>query len=121
MSETTNVNGSILNDVKSFIGFESDYTPFDKVLIMHINAALGVLYQLGVGDSTARITDASNTWSEVIGSSTDLEMAKEYVCLKTQLLFDAPSASSMVSVLQDAIKEMEFRVGVNVDPKEETV
>lgn len=42
---------SILTSIKKMLGISKEYTHFDEDLIMHINAALAVLGQLGVGPS----------------------------------------------------------------------
>ena len=45
------MDGIILDDVKKVIGFVSDYTEFDKDLMLHINSTLSVLTQRGVETS----------------------------------------------------------------------
>ena len=40
---------SILTSIKKLLGMDADYTAFDTDVIIHINTALAILCQLGVG------------------------------------------------------------------------
>ncbi len=42
---------SILTSIKKLLGIEESYEHFDADIIMHINSALMILTQLGVGPS----------------------------------------------------------------------
>jgi hypothetical protein len=48
---------SILDSIKQLLGIDVNDTNFDKELIMHINGALMILNQLGVGPEFYSITD----------------------------------------------------------------
>lgn len=108
---------SILNSVKETIGINSDYTVFDNNLIMHINTVLFTLYQLGATESPVSISDSTAEWSSIT-PTTDLELIKTYVYLKTRMYFDPPTNSSLISEINDKIKELEWRINVEVDPNE---
>lgn len=107
---------SILTSIKKMLGIEEDYTQFDNELILFINSAFGVLYQLGVGPTTEpyKIADATDTWDDFIKSD-QIETVKSYVFMKVKLLFDPPSSSFVLSSYQDLIKEFEWRCNVDAE------
>lgn len=110
---------SILISVKKMLGIESEYTHFDQDIIIHINTALGILTQLGVGPVDGySISDAENTWDEFLTGS-NLEMVKTYVYLKVRLLFDPPQSSITRDAIQNNLEELTWRINVTVDPGKE--
>lgn len=109
---------SILDSVKKMIGPSVSYDVFDPDLIMHINTAFFSLYQLGVTDEPFVIIGSDETWSD-FHSDSDLEAVKTYVGLKTRMYFDPPTNSSLISAINEQIKELEWRINVSVDPKVE--
>lgn len=108
---------SILNTVKKSLGLSEDYYVYDEELIMHINTALGILNQIGVGpESGYSISDSTNTWSELLGESNNLEMVKSYISLKVKRVFDSSSySSSYQTAMDEQIKELESRINMQVD------
>ena len=109
---------SILDSVKKMIGPSVIYDVFDPDLIMHINTVFFSLYQLGVTEAPFVITGSDETWSDFYSES-DLEAVKTYVGLKTRMFFDPPTNSSLISAINEQIKELEWRINVSVDPKVE--
>lgn len=110
---------SILTSIKKLLGITEEYTHFDADVLMHINMAFMVLYQLGVGPSTPfSISDKSATWSDFLGDSKDLEGVKTYIYQKVKLVFDPPQSSAAITALKENIAELEWRLNVTVDPKE---
>ena len=110
---------SILNSVKKLLGITEDYTHFDPDLIMHINSAFFILNQLGVGPETPfTIEDKNDTWDDFV-TDKDTEAIKSYIALRVRLLFDPPSHGSLMSAIQEQIKEYEWRLNVQVDPGKE--
>lgn len=102
---------SILTSVKKVLGLAEDYTAFDTDVIMHINTALGVLSQLGLGPTLGfTINDAVPVWANFIGSDLRLSMAKTYVYLRVKLIFDPPSSGFAITAIQDQIRELEWRI-----------
>ena len=111
---------SILDSVKVALGILPEYTHFDDVLIMHINTVFSILTQLGVGpDNGFSITDNTTEWSSYILTNTTIEMVKSYVVKKVGLLFDPPASLSIMEAQKNLISEMEWRLNVAVDPKED--
>lgn len=117
------MNQSILTSVKKMLGMTEDYEPYDPVIIMHINAVLMILNQLGVGPSEGfSISDKTSTWSDFIADDKKLEAVKSYVYLKVKLLFDPPSSSIVMEAMSRMVNELEWRLNAEVESsrKEDT-
>lgn len=112
-------DNSILNSIKKNLGIKEDYKHFDPDIIMHINSAFFTLNQLGVGtEEPFVINDENTTWADFY-SDTDVESVKTYITLKVRQVFDPPTNSYLTSAIGEMIKELEWRMNVAVDPKDE--
>ena len=110
------INDSILRTIRQMIGPEVNYDAFDTDLIININSALMTLNQLGVGpESGFIVTGEEETWEQLLGSFKDLESVKMYVYIKTKILFDPPSGSGYLDVLNKQANELEWRINVQVE------
>ena len=90
------------------IGPSEDYTYFDTDLIIHINAAFSRLCQLGVGpENPFMIHGEIETWSDFI-DVTYQEEVKQYVYLKTKLMFDPPANGSVINTYKEQIDMLEW-------------
>lgn len=108
---------SIFESIKSLLGPDASYDVFDQDILIHINTAIAVLTQLGVGPSTGFIvTGPDETWSDFIGDLKTLQMVKSYIYMKVKMAFDPPANSSVLNAYQEACKEYEWRLNVEVDP-----
>ena len=108
---------SIFESIKSLLGPDASYDVFDQDILIHINSAISVLTQLGVGPSTGFIvTGPEETWRDFIGNDNALQMIKSYIYMKVKIAFDPPANGSVLSAYQDACKEYEWRINVEVDP-----
>lgn len=110
----------ILEDVKMHIEGSTTDSHFDPVLVDYINTAFAILYQLGVGptDKPFAISLESDTnWSE-FGNDNAIEMAKEYVYRRVQMMFDPPQNSNAMQAAKDIMTEMEWRANAYADYKE---
>lgn len=106
---------SILNDVKHNLGLLEADTAFDSDIKMHINSAISVLTQLGVGPIEGyEITSAENTWDEFVDDKR-LNSVKSYIFLKVTLMFNPPATGFVVASYERQIQEMEFRINSVVD------
>src|SRR5574344_1708611 len=102
---------SILDSVKAMHGIESADTSFDKELIMHINGALMVMTELGVGPLAGySITSNDQTWTEFLQGRTDLDLVFNDVYLRVKLIFDPPQNSFLVTAIERQIKECDWRI-----------
>lgn len=107
---------SILVYVKRLLGIQADYNHFDPDVIYGINSAFAVLTQLNVGPKEGfSISDDSTKWNEFIQDTARLSLVKEYVCLKTRLLFDPPSSAALIDVMNKSVAEYEWRLYVASD------
>lgn len=99
---------SILGTIRKMIGPAEDYEYFDTDLIININSAFSRLCQLGVGPETPfRITGLEQTWSDFISDGYQEEI-KQYIYMKTRLIFDPPANSSLVNIYKEEIEKLEW-------------
>lgn len=107
---------NILTSIKELIGSEVDYEHFDKPMIMCINSAFGILFQLGVGpkDKPFQIINGEETWDEFIPED-QIDLVKNYVAIKVQKMFDPPSNSFLMTALNEMEKEYEWRLNVDAE------
>lgn len=113
-----NIYGSILDTVKTGLGYTPDYTPFDGELIIYINNALRTLNQLNVGERSFVVTSKDNTWEEFLTSDEEVDKFSEihtYVILKVKLLHDPPSNSFLVDAINKSITELEWRLNADAE------
>lgn len=112
---------SILTSIKKLLGISEEDTNFDTDIIIHINSALMILNQLGVGPSDGfSIEDASAEWSDFVYDTSQIESVKTYVYMKVKLIFDPPLSSSVMESMKQIISELEWRLQVAVDPIDST-
>lgn len=104
---------SILTSIKKLLGIAKEYTHFDDDLIMHINSVLTILNQLGVGPLTGfSIKDETDTWSDFVEDTSQIEFIKTYVHLKVKLIFDPPLSSAVIESMNRTISELEWRISI---------
>lgn len=112
---------SILTSIKKLLGITEDYEHFDTDIIMHINTVFMILMQLGVGPTNGfSISDDSAVWSDFLTSNQQLEAVKSYMYLRVKMMFDPPQSGTVTQSTENLIKELEFRLNVEVDPGEKT-
>lgn len=109
---------SILDSIKELLGISSDDISFDKELIIHINSALMIVNQLGVGPTSGySITSKDNKWNELMGDRKDLDAIKTDVYLRVRLIFDPPQNSFLVSAIKEQIQEYDWRIEIYHIPR----
>lgn len=107
------MNDSILISVKKLLGIDELDKHFDPDIIMHINSALMVLTQLGLGKSDGFfIEDETKTWNDFLNGDfiSKFEGAKTYVYMKVKLIFDPPPSSATIESMTRMINEFEWRL-----------
>lgn len=108
---------SILNSVKKSLGI-IEYEFYDPEIILHINTVFTDLNQIGVGPEAGySITDAVNLWSEFTENDILLNNVKSYMFLRVKLLFDPPSASTVLASYEKQISELVYRMYIYTDNK----
>lgn len=108
---------SILISIKKLLGIDACCDHFDTDVILHINSALMILNQLGVGPPEGFVvTSNAETWTQFLGDTRLIESAKTYVYLRVKLVFDPPQSSAGIESFNKMIAEYEWRLNVAVDP-----
>ena len=107
---------SILDSVKKVLGIDSEYTDFDLDVAMHINGALAILLQLGVGpDDGLAIEDSSTLWTDLAAQPSLIGLCKSFVYLQVQLMFDPPPTSFALDSKKAMVEEAKWRVNVEAE------
>lgn len=106
---------SVLGDIKSMLGVDTSCDHFDTSIMIHINAALMNLSQLGAVASGTHISGADTTWDEILSSHVDVEAAKTYVYFLTRLGFDPPTNSFVTNSFRNMIDEYAWRIALQVE------
>lgn len=102
---------SILITIKKMIGFDKDYDYFDLDLVVQINSCFATLSDLGVGPEEGfHITGKDEKWSEYIFTPKYQGMVKNYIYIKTKLVFDRPETSYAIESLSKTASELEWRL-----------
>ena len=118
--EVTKVEDSILGTIKKMLGIADDYEQFDVDIIIHINSAFATLAQIGSSlKDDYSISDKNNLWTEYTDNVKILDSIKTYIYLKTRLIFDPPTSSMVAEAIKERIKELEFRIQLSADSKED--
>lgn len=116
--ESTNniLNESILDSIKKLLNISKDDTAFDTDIIININSVFTTLRQLGVGPEKGfRILSNEEKWNNFVSDELMLDSVKTYVYLKVKLVFDPPLNSSLMDSFERQIKELEWRLNVEVE------
>lgn len=110
---------SILTSIKKLLGIEESYEHFDTDIIFHINSALSILHQLGIGDGDDFVIHGKEEkWSDFFEDDKSIEPVKSYVYMKVRKMFDPPNSSIHMDSMDKMISELEFRINVMVDRDE---
>ena len=73
---------SVLTSIKKSLGINEEYDQFDQDLIIHINAVLMVLTQIGVGPSNGMIiNDSSTTWNDILSDTSNIEITSRVILM----------------------------------------
>lgn len=108
---------SILTSIKKDLGITEEQKDFDSTIITHINTALMVLNQNGVGPEEGFfVSSEMETWGDFIGDSANNMIAvKTYVYLSVKLDFDPPENGSLLAAMQSRKTELEWRLNVQAE------
>lgn len=108
---------SILNTIKKLLGIDITDDSFDVDITIGINAAIFNLSQMGVGPNNSFIlTSADQKWSDYMGTNViNLESIKNYLYLKTKMVFDPPTNSTVIESFNNTLRELEWRMTLAVE------
>lgn len=107
------MSGSILDDVKKIVNLDPSYTAFDTDIIMHINTVFTGLNAIGVGPVGGfMITDNTTTWDAYLGTDTNLNSVKSYVCMRVRMIFDPPVIAAVIDAMKAEILKLEVLLSI---------
>lgn len=106
------MDNSILTEIKKLLGLDESYKAFDTDIIIHINTALMILTDIGIGPEDGYyIVDGTETWKDYLGDDmSKYQSVKSYIYIKTKMLFDPPSNATTIQSLEQISKELEWRL-----------
>lgn len=111
---------SILASLRKLLGgAATDYNYFDQDIMIHANTYLANLVQMGVGTPEFILTDEAQTWHDFLGDdypANRLPQVRSYIYMQVKLIFDPPVSSIANEKMKEAIKELEWRLNVEIDP-----
>ncbi len=112
------MDDNILESIKKKLGIDGAGDVFDEDIKISINTSLMILKQLGIGPKEGfLVTTGEETWTDFLGDEmVDIPAVKDCVYLRTKLLFDPPTNSTLLQSTKELIAELEWRLNVAVDP-----
>lgn len=105
---------SILESTKRLLGITPEFDGFDADILAAINYSISVLNQLGVGEKGFYVKDATSKWDDFV-DETEYPSVRDYVYLKTRMVFDPPSTSFALQSTEKILAEMEWRLNNSAD------
>ena len=103
------MDDSILLTIRQMIGPSASYEVFDTDLIININSAFSRLSQLGIGPRPPfKINDDTAKWSDFMDPEEMPEEVKQYIYLKTKLIFDPPASATVANAYKEQIDLLEW-------------
>lgn len=104
---------SILKSIKKVLGVDPALTVFDTDIITAINSAFSVMSQLEAGNVAGfSIEDENAVWDDLALPEDQLGLVKTYIYLKARILFDPPSTSYLIEMINNQITEHEWRLNL---------
>ena len=104
-------NDSILTTVKKLIGLDEEYDAFDQDILIFINSILFELEQIGLKPKEGfALSDKTAVWLDYTDDERVLNALKPYIYLKTKLIFDPPTSSSVADSINKVADRFEWRI-----------
>lgn len=110
MSQLTQSNGSILEDVRNSLGDLNYKTAFDETIVVHINSAFSILHQLNDECKEFKISSSDELWTNFIEDYEFIDIIKQYIFLKVKLIFDPPDNFTVLNSIKEKLLELECRI-----------
>jgi len=112
---------SILNTIKQMLGILPTDTSFDEDIKVHINSALMVLNQIGVGtEAVFAVEDENDVWTDFLIDPDAYSSTKSFIYLSVKILFDPPSSSYVLDSLSKQRDELVWRLNTQLPIPPET-
>lgn len=116
-NDSISIDDSILSTIKDMVGIAKEDDSFDNDLIININSALSVLWQIGMPFAGSySIKNNSDTWGSMFeGNEPLIDMSKEYMYMRVRIVFDPPSNSYVMDSIKNRISELEWRIRIQLE------
>lgn len=101
---------SILNSIKKLLGIPVEDTSFDQDILIHINSAIFILKQIGIGKDSFTVFSEKETYEDFLGEFYPHDAVGLYIYYRTRLGFDSPSSSSLYNYIEQELAELEWRL-----------
>lgn len=110
-------NDSILLTIRKMLGGSVDYDVFfDVDLCVLINSSIMKLYQMGIGEIGFSVNGPAETWRNYLGDDFEaLRSVVDFIYTEVRMKFDPPSNSFVMNAMKDNLKELEWRLIVQVE------
>lgn len=116
----TNLNiiadDSILLTIRKMLGGSAEYDVFDVDLCSFINSSIMKLYQMGIGEIGFSVNGPEKTWRDYLGDDFEkLRSVVDFIYTEVRMKFDPPSNSFVMNAMKENLKELEWRLIVQVE------
>lgn len=112
---------SILVTIRKMLVGDGNDSSFDNDLITYINSVFAELAQMAAGlPQDFRIEDVTSTWDEYYKGPA-ISMIKDYIVLKTRIVFDPPASNSILEAFKSEADRLEWRINVAMDSQKEAI
>jgi len=108
---------SILKTVKKLLGLDESYEVFDQDIYAWTNSVFAILQDVGIGPMGGFVLESPDqTWNDFLqGEDSLFQDVKAYIAIKVRLLFDPPSMSFRIKLLEDQAQEFLWRMEARRD------
>ena len=107
---------SILLTIRKMLGGSAEYDVFDVDLCSFINSSIMKLYQMGIGEIGFSVDGEEQTWRDYLGDDfAKLRSVVDFIYTEVRMKFDPPSNSFVMNAMKDNLKELEWRLIVQVE------
>lgn len=83
---------------------------YDGDILMHLNAAMLDLNQIGVGPEEGFVIDDTTDWDSLTNGNPKLEALKSILCMKVKIAFIPPENSTALDALKHTVERLEWRL-----------
>lgn len=107
------MDNSILATIKKMLGgnMQSDDTAFDSELLVFINTAISILFDIGFKPAEGFfVSGYEENWDSLMFDDEDFGIIKTFIFTTVKLLFDPPLSSAALDSLKRTNEELQWRI-----------
>ena len=114
MATKTSMDQSILDSVRKIIGNGELDDFFNSDLCMAINTVLMQAHDMGLVCDDFSIVDNTKTWRDILlkEDQINLHALISWTALRTRLLFDPPTSSTLLNSIKEEAQRLEWYIYV---------